>query len=183
MPYEEAKRWNQGENSADFYNENLEEIKQERERKSHLLDVIKNADMPWEDSPMGHIKHLVNERMNTRVSTIDAYIQELPPGGRSGKHHHSAEEYHFILEGQGYDMHWDMDAELGERYTWKAQEEGKRWDWEEGDAVYIPPNTVHQHFNADPNKPARFISATNRVFKLVGYNDMEHLEDAPGYER
>ena len=51
---------------------------------------------------------------------------------------------------------------------WRTDEEPKRFEWEEGDLVYIPVNTVHQHFNSDPDKPARFISASNRIYKELG---------------
>ncbi len=48
--------------------------------------------------------------------------------------------------------------------------------------IYIPPNTIHQHFNASADKPARLISATNRIFKACGLNDLEQLEDCPEYD-
>ena len=47
--------------------------------------------------------------------------------------------------------------------------------------IYIPPNTIHQHFNGDPERPARLISATNRVYSMCGLNDLEQLENAPEY--
>jgi uncharacterized RmlC-like cupin family protein len=58
----------------------------------------------------------------------------------------------------------------------------KRYEWEAGDVIYIPPNTIHQHFNADPRRPARLISAINRIYKNSGLNDLEQLEDAPEYD-
>lgn len=47
--------------------------------------------------------------------------------------------------------------------------------------IYIPPNTIHQHFNANPDKPVRLISAINRIYKYCGLNDLEQIEDAPEY--
>jgi len=41
---------------------------------------------------------------------------------------------------------------------------------------------VHQHFNADPGKPARFIAATSRMVRDIGFDDLEQIEDAPEYE-
>ena len=57
----------------------------------------------------------------------------------------------------------------------------KRYEWEAGDVIYIPPNTIHQHFNGDAAKPARLISAINRIYRHSGLNDLEQLEDAPEY--
>uniref|UniRef100_UPI000594527D hypothetical protein n=1 Tax=Massilia niastensis TaxID=544911 RepID=UPI000594527D len=46
----------------------------------------------------------------------------------------------------------------------------------------IPPNTIHQHFNADPDRPVRLISAINRIYQKFGLNDLEQLENAPEYQ-
>jgi len=48
--------------------------------------------------------------------------------------------------------------------------------------IYIPPCTIHQHFNADPQRPVRLISAINRVYKNSGLNDLTQIEDAPEYD-
>ncbi len=116
-------------------------------------------------SRQGLLKHLLNEQMNTRMETVDAYMQIIPPGSRSGKHRHLAEECLYVVEGYGYDLHQDCDVEITDKYTWKPQDEIKRFEWEAGDVIYIPPSTIHQHFNADPEQPARLISCTNRIYK------------------
>jgi len=36
--------------------------------------------------------------------------------------------------------------------------------------------------NANPDKIARFISAINPIYKFLGYNDLEQVEDAPEYK-
>ena len=87
-----------------------------------------------------------------------------------------------MLEGRGFDLHQDCDVEITDTYHWTPQDEVKRYEWEAGDVIYIPPNTIHQHFNADPDKPVRLISAINRVFKNSGLNDLEQLENAPEYD-
>ena len=51
-----------------------------------------------------------------------------------------------------------------------------------GDCVYVPPNTIHQHFNADPDRPVRLIVAVNRIYKHCGLNDLEQIENAPEYQ-
>jgi len=120
--------------------------------------------------------------MNTRMETVDAYMQIIPPGSRSGKHRHLAEECLYVLEGRGYDLHQDCDVEITDTYHWKPQDEVKRYEWEAGDVIYIPPNTIHQHFNASADEPARLISIVNRIFKACGLNDLEQIEDAPEYD-
>ena len=149
---------------------------------SDLKKVVWPSEMPWEMSRQGLLKHLMNEAMNTRVETVDAYMQIIPPGSRSGKHSHLAEECVYVLEGRGYDIHQDCDVEITDQFEWKPQAETKKFEWEAGDVIYIPPATIHQHFNADPSKPARLISSTNRIFRQIGLNNLTQYEDAPEFD-
>lgn len=181
MAWGESREWIAGAENAALYQELLDDATTAPERNAKRKKVVRPADMPWEMSRQGLLKHLINEAMNTRMETVDAYMQILPPGSRSGKHRHLAEECLYVLEGRGYDMHQDCDVEITDEYFWKPQDEVKRFEWEAGDVIYIPPNTIHQHFNADPDRPARLISATNRIFKHSGLNDLEQIEDAPEY--
>jgi quercetin dioxygenase-like cupin family protein len=139
-------------------------------------------EMVWEMSRQGLLKHLLNAQMNTRMETVDAYMQVIPPGSRSGRHRHLAEECLYVVEGHGYDMHQDCDVEITDTYHWKPQDDVKKFEWEAGDVIYIPPCTIHQHFNADPKHPARLISCINRIYKNSGLNDLEQIEDAPEYD-
>jgi quercetin dioxygenase-like cupin family protein len=150
-------------------------------RNAKRKKVVHPNEMPWEMSRQGLLKHLLNEQMNTRMESVNAYMQIIPPGSRSGKHRHLAEECVYVLEGRGYDLHQDCDVEITDTYHWKAQDEVKRYEWEAGDVIYIPPNTIHQHFNADPARPVRLISAINRIYEKFGLNDLEQIEDAPEY--
>lgn len=179
MRHEEWDRWSKGKRTARYYQDRLREARVAAARDGRLKKVVRPEEMPWEHSPQGLIKHLVNEQMPVRIKSVDAYVQEIPPGSRSGKHRHMAEEFIFVMEGRGHDLHWDVDFELGDRYEWKVAAAPQRFDWEAGDIVYIPPNTVHQHFNADTTRPARFIAATNRIYRHLGFDDLEQLEDAP----
>lgn len=182
MAWDEAKVWIEGTVNNPLYQDLLNDATEAPARNSKRKKVVLPEEMPWEMSRQGLLKHLINEKMNTRMETVDAYMQILPPGSRSGKHRHLAEECLYVLEGRGYDLHQDCDIEITNVYTWKPQDEVKRFEWEAGDVIYIPPNTIHQHFNGDPDRPARLISATNRIFKHCGLNDLEQIEDAPEYK-
>ena len=143
--------------------------------------VVKAADMPFENSPDGRIKHIINDRMGTAEECIDAYMQFLEPGKASGKHRHLSEEIMFILEGSGFDLHWDVNFECLDEFDWQWAEEPKRFDWKAGDFVYIPPFCAHQHF-ADEGAEARFICITSRIVKAMGFDWFDQLENAEGYE-
>ena len=182
MAWGEAKAWVEGARNENLYQQMLDDAASAPARNAERKKIIRPADMPWEMARQGLLKHLINEQMNTRMETVDAYMQIIPPGSRSGKHRHLAEECLYVLEGRGYDLHQDCDVEITDDYHWTPQEEVKRFDWEAGDVIYIPPNTIHQHFNASEDKPVRLISAINRIFKASGLNDLEQLEDAPEYD-
>jgi quercetin dioxygenase-like cupin family protein len=168
--------------SGKLYQNLLDDAKTAPARNAKRKKIVHPEEMPWEMARQGLLKHLLNEQMNTRMETVDAYMQIIPPGSRSGKHRHLAEECLYVLEGRGYDLHQDCDVEITDTYQWKPQAEVKRYEWEAGDVIYIPPNTIHQHFNADPGRPVRLISAINRVYKNSGLNDLEQIEDAPEYD-
>ena len=182
MAWDESKVWLDGEINNPLYQNLLDDAANAPVRNSKRKKVVTPDEMPWEMARQGLLKHLINDQMNTRMETVDAYMQIIPPGSRSGKHRHLAEECLYVLEGKGYDLHQDCDIEIVDVYTWKPQDEVKRFEWEAGDIIYIPPNTIHQHFNADPNRPARLISSINRIFKYSGLNDLEQIEDAPEYK-
>ena len=182
MAWGESKNWMRGKVTGKLYQNLLDDAKSAPARNAKRKKVVHPEEMPWEMSRQGLLKHLLNEQMNTRMETVDAYMQIIPPGSRSGRHRHLAEECLYVLEGRGYDLHQDCDVEITDTYQWKPQAEIKRYEWEAGDVIYIPPNTIHQHFNADPERPARLISAINRIYKNSGLNDLEQLEDAPEYD-
>lgn len=182
MAWGESKAWLQGLANQELYQNLLDDAAAAPARNAKRKKVVHPDEMPWEMSRQGLLKHLLNEQMNTRMETVDAYMQIIPPGSRSGKHRHLAEECLYVVEGRGYDLHQDCDVEITDTYHWKAQDEVKRYEWEAGDVIYIPPNTIHQHFNADPERPVRLISAINRIYQKFGLNDLEQLEDAPEYQ-
>ena len=73
------------------------------------------------------------------------------------RHRHTAAAIIYILSGHGYTI---------------IQKEGKaekRIDWEEGDLFFSPLFAWHQHFNADPDRPARYHAVSTSVF-------MHHLD-------
>ncbi len=182
MSFQESQNWLAGKQSASFYADALKDAEQRPERDATRKKIITPEDMPWEMARQGLIKHLINDTMNARAETVDIYMQIIPGGSRSGKHRQLAEEALYVLEGHGYDLHVDCDVEITDTYHWKPQDEVRRYEWEAGDMIYVPPNTISQHFNADPTHPVRLISATNRIYKYCGMNDLEQLEDAPEYD-
>lgn len=180
-PYDESRAQQTRRQAGSFYAQDLADA-QDLPRHRAAPHLIRAEEQLTENCVHGLLTHIAHPELNPHVFDIDAYIQEIPPDSRTGKHRHMAEEFIFVLEGRGYTLFWDVDLdEVGETMTWKIDETPKRHDWEATDWIFVPVNTAHQHFNLDGDEPARFLSATSRVFKWLGYHDLEQLEAAPTY--
>src|SRR5919112_563340 len=68
-----------------------------------------------------------------------------------------------------------------DKFEWSWDEEPKRFEWSQGDFVYIPPYCTHKHFNADSKNEARIIVINSRILKPMGFDWFEQLENAEGY--
>jgi hypothetical protein len=91
-----------------------------------------------------------------------------------------ADEVHYVLEGEGYALMWEVEAEIAEKYYARIAKEPTRHEFKKGDTVYVPQNHICQLFAAD-GTPLRVLSFQNRLFKHLGYDNVAYLEDAPEY--
>ena len=94
--------------SADFYAQALEASREFRREYRKRTRVVKSQDMPMERTADGLIKHIVNEGMNTTECCIDVHMQFIPANGATGTSRHLSEEIAFVIEGRGYDLHYDV---------------------------------------------------------------------------
>ena len=148
----------------DHYEQHMKSLSAEVNWRQQCVHVVRGSEQPWRDTRFGRIKYLVHPSIPTGLLTFEAWLQELPPGGKSGVHRHMGEEFHMVLEGSGYDIH-----------------DGVKWEWNKNDVVVMPHNTVHQHVNTDPYNPAVSYHVQSRLFDFVGHSGIVHLEDAPDY--
>lgn len=167
---------------ADFHAQALEASKLFRKHYRERLDVVKWHEMPMERSADGLIKHIINERMSTKECCIDIYMQFIPGGAATGTSRHLSEEVAFVVEGAGYDLHYDVRFDCKEEFVWEWDTTPKRFDWGPGDFIYIPPYCAHKRCNADPETEARVIVVNSRIMKAIGFDWFDQLEPAPGFE-
>ena len=149
---------------TDPYEYYVRQFQEECYWRQNVPQVIKQSQRQWYDTRNGRtlwFLHPEHPELETGMKLFEAYVQELPPGGRSGKHRHMGDELHFIIEGEGYE---EID--------------GVRWDWGEQDVVAIPNLATHQSFNASPDRPAKFLSYKSRTFDYASFAGIEHFEDA-----
>ncbi len=109
----------------------------ELKRLRAMPRVRKASEIKFVDGPQAYSRHYV-EPKDGITQTFHLHLEEYGPGGKSQKHGHVNEAAFYILDGRGYEVH-----------------DGVRYDWKAGDVAIVHNNCVHQHFNADPHKPAR----------------------------
>ena len=168
--------------SADFYTQALAASKAFRQEYRRRNKVVKAHDMPMERTADGLIKHVINEGMNTTECCIDIYMQFIPPGGATGTSRHLSEEIAFVIEGSGYDLHYDVSFRCEDEFVWEWDTEPKRFGWGPGDYIYIPPYCAHKRFNAEQSNEARVIVINSRMLKPMGFHWFDQLEPAEGFE-
>jgi gentisate 1,2-dioxygenase len=161
---------------VDFYSEAVKRSESFRAEYDGYLNVVKSAQMPLERSPDGLLKHIVNERMNTKEMCLDIYMHFIPAGKKSGKHRHLSEEVFYVVEGSGYDLHWDVKFDCKDTIEFEWESEPKRFEWTVGDFVYIPPYCAHQHFSTGDTE-ARIVVMNSRIVKAMGFDWFEQLEN------
>jgi quercetin dioxygenase-like cupin family protein len=143
--------------------------------------VLKPDDTPWEWTPFGRVRKLAGEGVPLRIKGADAYLHEIPAASRSGRRWQMADEVVYVLEGSGYDLHWDVDVEIDDQFYARIAKAPSRHEWKQGDVIWVPQNTVVQRFNTSPDASARLIGASNRMFRHLGYSRLVHLESAPEF--
>ena len=148
-------------------------LKEELARLRSMPRVVKGKELKFQDGPQSYSKHFV-EPEDCLTQTLHIHLEEYGPGGRTQKHGHVNEAAFYILDGRGYEIH-----------------DGIRYDWQAGDVAIVHNNCVHQHFNGDPDKPARLLVLKskpmflflNMLFqKTVIPKPTEPAPGAEGYE-
>jgi quercetin dioxygenase-like cupin family protein len=145
------------------------------------IKVVRRADTSWETTQEGRVRVITaKDRIDQRIVSIDLYEQEIPPAGRSARHWHMADEVLYVMSGSGRSLHWEVEAEIAERYYARVAKQPTEHAFTAGDTIYVPTNTVHQHAN-DGDEPVRLLSGQNRMFRYLGYDNVVILEPAPEF--
>ncbi len=99
--------------------------------------VYSSKDWKWKGGPQNFGKKIVNPQTAQVAQSIEVHIDALAPGGHGQKHGHMNSAIFYVLKGKGYDVH-----------------DGRRIDWEAGDALIVENACVHRHFNASEDEEA-----------------------------
>ncbi len=70
--------------ATDSYEYYVRLYEEENHWRQTVPQIIKQSERQWEDTRNGRIKWLTHPNLNTGLRTYECYLQEIPPGGRSG---------------------------------------------------------------------------------------------------
>jgi quercetin dioxygenase-like cupin family protein len=153
-----------------------------RPEGDELVPKVFPADAtPFEWTPFGLTRPIAGEGVPLRIKGVDAFLHDIPVGSHSGRRWRMPDEVVYVLEGEGYDLHWDVEAEIDDQYYARIAKKPTRWEWKKGDVIWVPHNTIVQRFNTG-SETARLIAGSNRVFNMLGYSRIHYFENAPEYD-
>lgn len=137
-------------------------LREELRRLRKVPRVIKGKDLKLKGGPQYfNVNILAPKEKASQV--LSAHFAVFAPGGKSQKHGHMNEAMFYILDGKGHEIH-----------------DGVRYDWEAGDVVVVRNSCVHQHFNDDPNRPARAIVIKSKpLYLFMNLVMQEVVEEQP----
>jgi quercetin dioxygenase-like cupin family protein len=137
-------------------------LTEELKRLRSMPRVRKASEIKFIDGPQAYSRHYV-EPKDGISQLFHIHLEEYGPGGKSQKHGHVNEAAFYILDGYGYEIH-----------------DGVRYDWKAGDVVIVHNNCVHQHFNGDPDRPARaLVLKTKPMFLFMNMLYQKQVEARP----
>jgi hypothetical protein len=96
--------------------------------------VYHTKDWKWKGGPQNYGKKIINPQSVKVAQSIECHLDAYAPGGYGQKHGHMNSAVFYVLKGKGHDVH-----------------DGKRHEWEAGDALIVENGCVHQHFSDDPD--------------------------------
>ncbi|MEA2977349.1 MAG: hypothetical protein QOF19_2869 [Alphaproteobacteria bacterium] len=92
--------------------------------------VYRSNDMKWKGGPVLYSKTPINPEHSRVAQAIECHLNVIAPGGSGQNHGHMNSAVLYVLKGKGHDVH-----------------DGRRMDYEAGDAMIVENACVHQHFN------------------------------------
>ena len=137
-------------------------LREELKRLRKMPRVIKGKDLELKKGPQFFMADIITPKEKI-TQVLYAHYVVIAPGGKSDKHGHMNEAMFYILDGKGHEVH-----------------DGVRYDWEAGDVVVVENACVHQHFNDNPDSPARaLVIKAKPLYLFMNLVMQEVAEEAP----
>ena len=151
----------------DYYEISHRLMAEARRRALEARVVIKGKDLPWQQGRQGKAKWYLHTAIDdTAIQGWRVFVHDIR--SHSGKHRHQGGLAIYVIEGNGWTV---ID--------------GARYDWEEGDLIVLPvkhDGVEHQHFNAEPGMPCKWLAMIFMPFTDALGSLMEQKEVSPDWK-
>ncbi len=128
--------------------------------------VYKTTDFKLKGGPAQFSRTIINPHSVEITQMIETHVEAYAPGGYSQKHGHMNSAVFYILDGKGYDVQDEV-----------------RYDWEAGDVCIVQNASVHRHYNADPEKPAKVLVMKAKPLFLFAHMIYQKMVEYPPTEK
>jgi len=126
-----------------------------------VYDINELEVAPWELK--GGLGTFIN--LEGTGDVTDAYICEIPPGGKLKPQRHLYEEVVYIVKGHGATTVWQKS---GKKHT---------FEWQAGSFFVIPLNAGYQHFNGSGSETVRYLAITTAPFIMNIFHNLDFIFD------
>ncbi len=153
--------------ASDTYDRMVKILLEMRDRGFKGKVIIRDEDVPWEQSRQGRLKHFITREVDTGTALIDWHIIMQDIRTHSGKHRHQGGLVIYVLEGEGY-----------------SEVEDETIEWEAGDLLllpYAPGGLVHKHYNKRPGERCKWLAFAYRPYNDAVGHYLEQKENSPDY--
>ena len=136
-----------------FYEDELERSEKAEKSRGKSAILRKWKDLRMKPNSRGaRSDFMIDPSLGFETSGLTVAVNQLPPGGYMASHRHGGEAIIYIVEGRGY-----------------TRIDDERFDWEDGDLIFISHWCWHQHFNTDPQRTATYIrfAVTESLFDIM----------------
>ena len=96
--------------------------------------VFHSKDWKWKGGPHNYGKKIINPQAVKVAQSIECHLDLYAPNGVGQKHGHMNSAVFYVLKGKGHDVH-----------------DGRRIEWQAGDALIVENGCVHQHCSDTPD--------------------------------
>ncbi len=124
--------------------------------------IYKTSEMKWKGGPHNFGKKVINPQANKIAQSIEAHVDAFAPHGYGQIHGHMNSAVFFVLKGKGHDIH-----------------DGKRLDWEAGDALIVENACVHQHLNDSDDESIVLVLKAKPLFLFMHMIFQEMVQFPP----
>ena len=127
--------------------------------------VYHSKDWKWHGGPHNFGKKIINPSSTDVSQSIECHIDTIAPGGYGQKHGHMNSAVFLVIRGKGFDIH-----------------DGKRYDYDAGDALIVENACVHQHLNKESDEELTVLVMKAKPLFLFMHMIFQKIVDWPPKE-